>query len=164
MHKSQNKVHVVFTVKKEDKKSSINYITILKFSYYEEQTLFGQVPLLEINDENGNVAKLAQSSTIARYLGRKFNLVGKDELEQARAEMILDHFMDLSGHFRVWIMEADEELKEEKFKKFSQEHLPHSVGLVEKLLEQNRTEYLAGNEVTSECMFILYISSIRIRI
>jgi hypothetical protein len=77
-------------------------------------------------------------------------LLGKDELQQARAEMILDHFTDLAGCFRVCYTETNEELKKEKFKKFADEQIPHCIGLLEKILEQNKTEYLAGNELTSK--------------
>jgi len=36
---------------------------------------------------------LAQSNTIARFLARRFNLAGKTDIEQAKAEMIIDHFI-----------------------------------------------------------------------
>ncbi len=75
--------------------------------------------------------------------------LGKDELQQARAEMILDHFTDLQGCFRECYLEPDEKLKKEKFQKFAEEQIPHYVGLLEKLLKQNKTEYLVGSELTS---------------
>ena len=64
--------------------------------------------------------------------------------------MILDHFTDLANQFRTCYIETNEELKKEKFKKFAEEQIPHSIGLLEKLLEQNKTEYLAGNELTGK--------------
>jgi len=68
---------------------------------------------------------LAQSNTIARFLARRFNLAGKTDIEQAKAEMKL-----------------------EKFKKFAEDHLPHHIGLLEKILEQQKTQYLVSDELT----------------
>ena len=119
--------------------------------------MFGQVPILEINN-NGTVVKLAQSNTIARFLARRFNLAGKDDLAQARAEMVLDHFTDLQGCFRLCYTETNEELKKEKFKKFAEENIPHYLGSLEKLLEAQKTEYLAGDELTSIILIFFYSS------
>ena len=116
---------------------------------YKGETMFGQVPQLVIT-ENGQETKLCQSNTIARYLARKFGLAGKDELAQARAEMVIDHFVDLQFCFRLCYTEQNEELKKEKFKKFAEEQIPASLALLEKLLENQKTQFLAGDEVTSK--------------
>lgn len=117
------------------------------WSKYKEDTLFGQLPVLVIT-ENSEETKLSQSGTIARYLARRFGFAGKDDLEQARAEMILDHFNDLQGHFRKAFQEKDPVLKAQEFKKFSQ-IIPDHLATVEKILETEKTPYLAGDELTS---------------
>lgn len=110
-------------------------------------TTFGQLPLLEIND-NGKITTLAQSNTIARYLARKFNLAGKDEIQRAKAEMILDHFSDLQTQFRLAFFESDEQEKEKKIKVFSEEKIPEFLAPVEKILKEQGTTHLAGNNPT----------------
>ena len=55
-------------------------------------SLFGQVPLLEFGDE-----RLTQSQAITRYLARKFNLVGKDDLEAAHCDEVVDGVRDMNG-------------------------------------------------------------------
>ena len=50
----------------------------------------GQIPVLEYD---GTV--LSQSLTIARFLAKEFGLAGKDNLEQAQADMIIDTGNDL---------------------------------------------------------------------
>ena len=50
---------------------------------------FGQLPLLEFD---GHI--LCQSAAILRYLGRKYNLAGKDELESAHIDEIGDAALD----------------------------------------------------------------------
>ncbi len=48
---------------------------------------FGQLPYLIVTNTDGSEFILSQSLSIARYLGRKFNLLGKTEQEQAQCEM-----------------------------------------------------------------------------
>ena len=124
---------------------------------YKGDTIFGQVPILEIN-ENGTVVKLAQSNTIARFLARRFNLAGKTDIEQAKAEMIIDHFSDLHTLFKQAYYETNKQLKAEKTKKFSEEDLPLCISFLEKLLEQQNSQYLVGNDLTSIQIFINIIS------
>ena len=50
---------------------------------------FGQIPVLEVDGKT-----IAQSMTIARFLARKYNLVGKNELEEAETDMIVDCVTD----------------------------------------------------------------------
>ena len=52
----------------------------------------GQIPVLEYD---GTV--LSQSLTIARFLAKEFGLAGKDNLEQAQADMIIDTGNDLDN-------------------------------------------------------------------
>lgn len=51
---------------------------------------FGALPVLEVDGKH-----LAQSNSIARYLARQHGLSGKDDWEQAQAEMYGDHIVDL---------------------------------------------------------------------
>lgn len=53
-------------------------------------TPFGSVPILEYDGE-----VLAQSVTIARFLAKKAGLAGRNELEMAKTDMIVDHTIDL---------------------------------------------------------------------
>ena len=115
---------------------------------YKGDTIFGQVPILEVN-ENGTVIKLAQSNTIARFLARRFNLAGKTDIEQAKAEMIIDHFNDLKALYRNAYKEENEHLKSEKFTLFANDYLPNCISFLEKLLEQQNSQYLVGNDLTS---------------
>jgi glutathione S-transferase len=55
-------------------------------------TPFGQVPLLEYDGQ-----LLSQSISIARFLAKKTGLHGKDDLEQARADMIVDYVTDFNN-------------------------------------------------------------------
>lgn len=50
---------------------------------------WGQIPVLEVD---GNT--IAQSTTIARFLARRFNLVGSNEFEQSKCEELVDSAVD----------------------------------------------------------------------
>jgi len=63
--------------------------------------------------------------------------------------MILDHFNDVKALYRSAYKEENEELKIEKFEIFINEQLPYQISFLEKLLEQQKSEYLAGDELSS---------------
>ena len=58
---------------------------------------FGQVPILEVD---GKV--LSQSITIARYLARKHGLAGKNDWEEAQADVYVDCINDLWTGKLMW--------------------------------------------------------------
>jgi len=106
---------------------------------------FGQVPILEVDG-----VKLCQSNSCARYLARKFNLVGKTELDQAKGDMLVDCFDDSAKPIMLFFMEKDEAKKAEAKKKFVEEQLPASLALLEALLVANNggDKFFVGTEVT----------------
>ena len=50
---------------------------------------FGKLPVLEYNGKT-----IAQSRAIARFLGRKYGLAGKTDIEEAEADMIVDYIAE----------------------------------------------------------------------
>ena len=60
------------------------------------EMMFGQVPIFEVDGQ-----RLAQSHSIARYLARQHGLAGKDEWQQAQADMYIDCLNDImNGEFQ----------------------------------------------------------------
>ena len=49
----------------------------------------GQLPVLEVDGK-----AIGQSMTIARFLARRYNLAGKNDLEEAEADMLVDSMTD----------------------------------------------------------------------
>lgn len=94
---------------------------------------FGQLPMLETEG-----VTLCQSLAVARYLARKFDLAGKTDLEQARADMLVDCFEDTVKPMLKIMTEPDESKKAEIKKKFLEEELPKCLTALEKLLEDNK--------------------------
>jgi len=99
----------------------------------KSDTPFGQVPMLEVDG-----VKLCQSNSMARFLARRFNLAGKTDLDQARADMVMDCYEDTIKPLFTFFFEQDEAKKEAAKKKFVEEQLPGSLDGLEKLLKENK--------------------------
>merc|ERR1719474_270634 len=106
-------------------------------------TPMGQLPLLEVD---GNV--LCQSITIARYLARRYNLAGKDDLAAAEADQVIDACNDLVVNFRAWFKASDESKKAEILKELKEVIAPGWLEMMEKLLVSKGGEYFAGGQLT----------------
>jgi len=118
-------------------------------------TPFGQVPVLEVDG-----IKIGQTNACARYLARKFNLAGKSELDEARADMIVDCFGDTVGPIVTFFMEKDETKKAEMKKKYIDEQLPAYLTLLEGLLTANHggDKFFVGDEMTwTDLTFLNYV-------
>jgi len=109
------------------------------------QTPFGQLPVLEVDG-----VKLCQSNACARYLARKFNLAGKTELDQARADMIIDCFEDIIKPMVAFFHSTDEEIKAKGKKIYVEEQMPAFLTMLEALLKENHggDKFFVGDELT----------------
>ena len=54
------------------------------------ETPLGTLPILEYGDK-----KLCQSITIARFLANEFGIAGKNNMEKAEADMVVDTIVDV---------------------------------------------------------------------
>ena len=59
---------------------------------------FGKLPVLEYDGKT-----IAQSRAIARFLGRKYGLAGKTEIEDAEADMIVDYIAETNDG-KCWLV------------------------------------------------------------
>lgn len=107
-------------------------------------TPWGQLPVLTTPDGE----QLAQSATIARYLARKFNLVGTTELDAARCDELVDALGDLKGEWRKFFVESDPAKKEEAKKNLLENFVPKYLGKFEARLESNPKKRLVGDDWT----------------
>ncbi|XP_006812416.2 hematopoietic prostaglandin D synthase-like [Saccoglossus kowalevskii] len=115
----------------------------------------GQMPCLEVDG-----VMLAQSNAIARYLANEHGLAGKNNMEKARADMIVDTMGDLSPHLVKIIKEQDETKKDELKKEFTSKTLPACNTSLEKLLIQNNggDGYFVGSELTwADLVFVNHV-------
>jgi len=123
---------------------------------HKADTPFGQVPMLEVDG-----VKLCQSNACARYLATKYNLAGKNELERAQADMIVDCLEDSLKPILSFFMEKDEAKKSEGKKKYCDEQLPGYLTHLENILKANHggDGYFVGNELTwADLSFLQFVS------
>ena len=110
----------------------------------------GQVPVLEVDG-----VKLPQSVSIARFLGKQFNLAGKDHLEQAKVDAVGDTINDLIIAYVSTRREQDPTKRQELQEKFRTDQLPKHFQNLEVLgqLYGNGGPFFVGNHLTWADLF-----------
>ncbi|KAK4528446.1 hypothetical protein GAYE_SCF56G6389 [Galdieria yellowstonensis] len=100
---------------------------------------FGQVPVLH----DGNL-HLAQSGAIARYLARKHNKYGADDVEKALNDMMFDMGIDIQNMYVKFIFDENHKQKKGEFV----QEVKGKLDLVEKFMKRQGKPYLASSEPT----------------
>jgi len=114
-----------------------------------EQYPWGSLPVLQEGDK-----VLAQSTTILRYLARKFNLIGSDEFEAAKCDELADAMTDYRQAFFKPIFEKDEAKKEELTNTLKNETTPKYLSKFDAILKSNGTGFFVGKNVTHADLYI----------
>lgn len=105
----------------------------------------GQMPVLEYDG-----IKIPQSMSIARFLAKQFDLAGKDNLEQAKADAVVDTSIDLALKYIPIHLQSDENKKAEEMKTFLADELPKHLRNLETLakLYGDGGHFFVGNHLT----------------
>ncbi|KAI6203682.1 hypothetical protein M3Y94_00584800 [Aphelenchoides besseyi] len=108
---------------------------------------FGKLPVLE---EDGRM--LAESTTIARYLGKKFGLGGRDEWEDAKIDELLEYQAEtyelLKPYYFAALGIARTEEKLQLYTSLLKPHFPDYLRTISKILYENNSGYLVGTRET----------------
>ncbi|CAF0767784.1 unnamed protein product [Didymodactylos carnosus] len=117
---------------------------------HKQEMPLGQMPVLEVDG-----IKIPQSFTIARFLAKQFNLAGKDNLEQAKADATVDTIADLMAKLSPLMYDKDEVRKQQGIKKFQEEELPKHLQNLEKLakLYGNGAFFVGGSLTWADLVF-----------
>ncbi|CAH1798670.1 unnamed protein product [Owenia fusiformis] len=105
---------------------------------------FSQLPILELGD--GTV--LSQSGAIARFIAKQNGLAGKDLIEQALVDSIMDSTVDIFNTMAKIYFEKDEGQKATLKKKFIEDTFPTWETNIGKILQQNASGWLVGKALT----------------
>jgi len=108
----------------------------------------GQLPTLEMITKDGKHHHLTQSLTIARSLANKHGLAGKDEIERARCDEVIDCLDDLVKVALLAYLEQDAERKEKIKTRLRDEEYPRLLGYLEKRLKKNGGKHIVGQNWT----------------
>lgn len=115
---------------------------------YKQNAPFGQLPYLEIIQDDGNVFKLSQSMSIARYLAKEFDLCGKTKYEVAECDMYSEQLNDLFDMMCKTFFETDIVRKNELGIKLASDIIPKCMHIFEQKLQYTASGYLVGNSLT----------------
>jgi len=119
---------------------------------FKKESLTGHCPMLFVDGE-----QIDESMTICRFLARRFNLVPKDDLENARIEMYVDFMGDLSGevakYIRIKIGRAQGD-KDEAYEKNLKPAVATGFPVLTKVIKENGNKYLAKSGFTWADLFV----------
>jgi len=116
---------------------------------------FGKLPVLEVT-ENGHTTVVAQSKAIERLIAKRLGLLGSNDLEQARIEMVVEQVVDSRNAFysasgkdeAVKTAGVTVEAEKTHSHKFGHEDLPKFLQSFETLLTNSGTGFFVGNKIT----------------
>ncbi|KAJ6643345.1 Glutathione S-transferase [Pseudolycoriella hygida] len=103
---------------------------------------YGQVPVLEVNGKF-----LSQTTTICRYLARKFNLVGENDWEATKCDEVVDGAQDFSLLFSGAWTENDPEKKKVIVEKAAADGREKFISRFNAMLEANGG-FFVGSKIT----------------
>jgi glutathione S-transferase len=89
----------------------------------------GQLPCLTVDG-----FKLPQSVSIARFVAKKFNLYGSDDLEQAKTDAVVDTASDLQNAYYRYVFSFKEEERDTAKKAFEAGEAVAHLEKIEKLI------------------------------
>jgi glutathione S-transferase len=111
---------------------------------HKSEMPLGQLPILEFDG-----VKLPQSMAIARFVAKQFGLAGRDNLEQAKVDAVVDASIDLAMKFLPIHFEQDGDKKTVGIAKFVADELPKNLQNFEILakLYSNGGPFFVGNHL-----------------
>jgi glutathione S-transferase len=84
-----------------------------------------------------------------RFLANRFGLDGKTDIEQAKANSIIDQLNDLYFYYaQAYYRTEDKESKEREVEKLTRTKLPAYYRSIENMIEESSTVYCIGDKIT----------------
>ena len=106
---------------------------------------FGQFPVLQVDGKT-----IAQTGAIARFCGKLSGLYPtENDFYAAKVDEVIDLATDITVKIRPALIEKDPEKRMEMRRELSETVLPHWLGFMETLLENNgKTGYFVDDSLT----------------
>ena len=107
---------------------------------------FEQLPVLIVNDGE---LKLAQVSTICRFLAKRFQLDGANETENIVCDMVSEQLKECADQMSSALQNADSaQKKSAQMSRLLNETLPRTLAGYEKMLNMNNSRFVVGQQLT----------------
>ncbi|KAJ8712539.1 hypothetical protein PYW07_005381 [Mythimna separata] len=114
-------------------------LTAEQWPAFKPKTRFGQLPILEIDGK-----QYAQSLAIARYLGRKFGLVGDTPEDALEIDQNVDLFMDFCLKGAQIMRETDAARKESLYAEAVKNVFPGDLERLSSIINKNNGHLALG--------------------
>ncbi|XP_032666452.1 glutathione S-transferase-like [Odontomachus brunneus] len=118
---------------------------------YKAEMPMGQVPVLEIDGKKYN-----QSRAISRYLAKKFNLYGSNEIEALEIDATIDSMEDMRQALGIYYWEKDAAIKE-KFKQIAFEKYPVCLSKFEEQVKKNGGYFVGKKLSWADIQYAAYV-------
>ncbi|XP_068617952.1 glutathione S-transferase 2 [Battus philenor] len=112
------------------------------------KTLFGQVPILEVDGK-----QYAQSNAICRYLGHKYGLAGATLEEDLIIDQTVDFINDIRSKAAIVHYEPDEAVKAKKHEDFAKNHYPFMLEKLDQIIKENNGHLALGKLTWADFVF-----------
>jgi len=111
----------------------------------KQKTGWGRLPILVINGDT----TISQSTSISRYLAKKYGLMPEDLILQTRCDELVDNLQDLRLLWRPWLRESDPVKKLAIEKELKEIHFPFYLPKVENFVKEfGKDGYAVGDKLS----------------
>ena len=112
---------------------------------------WGQLPCLTWNGE-----RLCQSMSICRFLAREMGIAGRNSLEMAQVDEIVDVIQDaIEANYKAW----NERNRKEELIQLTREIFPTGLSQLERMLSKRGGQFMVGNNFTWADLHLFYFCS-----
>ncbi|KAI0983909.1 hypothetical protein GJ496_009879 [Pomphorhynchus laevis] len=132
-------------------------ISFNNWDKFKSTTPIGQVPFLEFTSE-GSTIIMPQSIAIARYLAKEHNLAGKNNLESALIDVVVDTVADILNYYFDVIYHLTEEEKITQMPILRDQRIPEAINNFKKLMNMynpsGKTPYFIGDQLSLADLYV----------
>jgi len=115
---------------------------------------WGQLPCLTWNSQT-----IFQSMAICRYIARELGISGRDNMEKAQVDEIIDVLQDaINSNYSSWF-NANKDKRREEIEKWTKTVVPTTLSQLEKKLKERGGQYLVGNRISWADIHLFYFCS-----
>ena len=135
----------------EDDRVTLPWDDITQWKTLKPSMPYGQLPCLTWNGE-----KICQSMAICRFLAREMNIAGRNSVEMAQVDEIIDAVQDaIDANYKAWYSAK----RKEELVMLTGKTFPAALSNLEKRLVERGGQFMVGNNFTWADLHLFYFCS-----
>merc|ERR1712012_676795 len=135
----------------EDDRVTLPWDDITQWKTLKPSMPYGQLPCLTWNGE-----KICQSMAICRFLAREMNIAGRNSVEMAQVDEIIDAVQDaIDANYKAWYSAK----RKEELVMLTGKTFPSAMSHLERMLSKRGGQYMVGNNFTWADLHLFYFCS-----